>query len=265
MKQVKFQDKSIAYTINGLGRAVVLIHGFGVNRSIWEKLEEGLAEEYTVVIPDLPGINFSDRLDKGSMELYADAMFEIVHAEKLEKPVIIGHSMGGYITLALMEKHPDLASGFGLFHSSALADNEEKKAVRQKTATFIENHGSKAYMETAAANFVGDEESEQELLAQVLKIASDFTPETMIQQTLAMMERPDRTDVLSSSKVPVLFIIGEDDKLMPKDVLLEQVSLPEKSQVTILKESGHLGMLEESEKSIEAMKQFLNFTEISIN
>lgn len=264
-KETQFRHKKLVYKIRGNGSPVMLIHGFGVDASIWDPLLERLEEHFKFIIPDLPGIGDSERLEDGSMELYAEAIKATLIAAGEEKAVIIGHSMGGYIALALAQNSPEIFSGLGLFHSSAVEDDEEKRSGRTKTAEFINEHGSAAYMRTAVDNYVSDEEKHANLLKDLLEKAAKFDAETMTQQVLAMRERPDRTNILKEFKKPVLFVIGSDDKLMPAESLLEQVSLAEKVQVSVLKESGHLGMLEEPDNAAAAVREFIDFCNVSLN
>ena len=132
-KQFSFQDKKIFYSVSGSGNPVMLIHGFGEDGTVWKNQVQHLENNYCVIVPDLPGSGKSELVDDMSMEGMAACLKGLIDQEisdnaSLKNGIsIIGHSMGGYITLALAEKYKELVNGFGLFHSSAFADSDEKK------------------------------------------------------------------------------------------------------------------------------------------
>ncbi|HTG56780.1 MAG TPA: alpha/beta fold hydrolase, partial [Niabella sp.] len=127
-KSITIEGKLISYLAGGEGNAVVLLHGFGVDSSAWVEQINYLQKSYRVIAPDLPGIGVSELTSNVSMEGVAAIVKEILEAEEIEQAAVIGHSLGGYIALAFAEKYPELLSGLGLFHSTAIADNDEKKA-----------------------------------------------------------------------------------------------------------------------------------------
>lgn len=248
------------YQKTGEGLPVVLIHGFGEDSRIWEKQASVLAEQFQLIIPDLPGTGLSPFREPVSMESMADGIAEILDHEKIKKAVVIGHSMGGYITLAFAEKHPEKLRGFGLLHSTAFADSDTKKEARRKSIDFIRQHGSSSFLETATTNLFA--EKNRSRMAETIKsIAGSnayILPATLIAFYEAMMARPDRTGVLKNAQVPVLFIAGKEDQAVPFSDTMQQVHLPELSYIYILGQSGHMGMLEETEKCNVAISRFLS-------
>ncbi len=172
---------------------------------------------------------------------------------------MIGHSMGGYITIAFAEKYPELLNGFGFFHSSAFTDDEEKKQIRLKAIEFIKKNGAEAFLKTSIPGLFTDEfiKNYSYRVENLIETAKQFSPEALVQYYYAMINRPDRTDVLKSVNKPVLFIIGEKDKAIPLQASLKQCHLPAISHITILKNSAHMGMLEEKEKCIQTVLGFL--------
>src|SRR5687768_14314526 len=152
-KELLYEGSKIFYRILGSGKSVVLLHGFGEDSNIWKNQVEFLKDKFQLIIPDLPGSGPST-MDNGpwTMDRFAGVLKSILEKESIKECVLIGHSMGGYITLAFAEKYPGFLRAFGLFHSSAFADNEEKKATRRKGIEFIQKHGSKAFLETVIPN-----------------------------------------------------------------------------------------------------------------
>lgn len=264
MKQIIFQNKKIFYRAEGKGKAVILVHGFSENNNIWKYQFKKLKEKFFVIAPDLPGSGKSEMLEgKITIEDYADVVKTIADAELNNKNenqfTLIGHSMGGYITLAFAEKYPQQLRAFGLFHSSAYADDEAKKEARKKGIEFIKNNGVETFIKTATPNLFSSKTKNEKtnLINDLINLSKDFPPEPLIQYYTAMMQRPDRTSVLKSFTKPILFIIGKDDNSVPLQTSLQQCHLPSISHIHILQNSGHEGMWEEKKKATNYLLHFL--------
>lgn len=258
-KTISFQGKEIFYRVIGNGKPAVLVHGFGEDGEIWDKQVKFLQEKCKLIIPDLPGSGRSELTDEMSMERMAEVILAIMQEERCVPCPVIGHSMGGYIILALAEKYPEVLTAFGLFHSSAFADSDEKKATRQKGISFIQQHGAGEFLKTVTPNlFAPDSKTKiPELIQDLIEQGNNFTPQSLVSYYQAMMLRPDRTDVLRKTAVPVLFIMGKYDNAVPMEDSLKQCHLPEKSYIHILAQSGHMGMLEEPDKCNRILEEFL--------
>lgn len=265
-RSLNYQQKNIHYKVYGEGQPVVLLHGFGEDSSVWQLQIAALKDHFQLIVPDLPGSGESELLPGAAIETYADIVKAIVDIELPDangsKPSLqlIGHSMGGYITLAFAEKYPQYLKSFGLFHSSAFADTEEKKATRKKAIAFIREKGAAAFLKTSIPGLFTAEfqEAFPEKVEALIETAKKIAPEALVQYYEAMITRPDRTAVLTSFKGPVLFLIGQHDTAVPFESSLQQCYLPAQSHVHILRTSAHMGMLEESEKSSEALLNFLS-------
>jgi len=264
MEQVIFADKKIFYRLEGKGKPVVLLHGFGEDGNVWNRQIEKLKSENLLIVPDLPGSGQSEKLEgKCTLTDYAEVVKTIVNKEiiKDEKSsfVLIGHSMGGYITLAFAEKYPELLNSFGLFHSSAYADTREKIETRKKAIDFINKNGKEAFLKTSVPDLFAEKTQKErpELIENLLMLANKISAEALIQYYEAMILRPDRTGVLRSFSKPVLFIIGKHDHAVPMQDSLEQSHIPEVSFVHVLQNSGHMGMWEEQELSTSYLSDFL--------
>jgi|SRR6185437_6736153 len=267
MAYILFQNKKIFFREEGAGPPVMLLHGFGENGNLWNHQIKSLSENYYLIIPDLPGSGQSEMLEgECTMEDYAEvvkaiadkAIFKDSNKNNLQFS-LVGHSMGGYITLAFAQKYPELLNSFGLFHSSAFADDEAKKATRRKGIQFIEKNGSKAFLKMSIPNLFSEntKENRPQLITELLNIGEDILPQTLVQYYEAMILRPDRTAVLKSFSKPVLFMIGKYDNAVPLNISLEQCHLPAISTIRILQNSGHMGMWEEEKLSSTYLKGFL--------
>lgn len=258
-KELLYQNKKIHYRINGNGNPVILIHGFGEDGEIWNHQVDHLKNKFQLIVPDLPGSGKSEMIDDMSIEGMAEVIHAIIHEEDIDVCPIIGHSMGGYITLALMEQYWNHVSGFGLFHSSSFADNDEKKATRQKAIEFIQQNGAYEFLKTAIPNLFSDEskKSLKSTIDGLIEKGNNFLPQSLVSYYEAMINRPDRTELLKKATVPVLFVMGKYDKAVPMEDSLKQSHLPEKSYIHILQNAGHMGMMEEKDQSNQILEEFL--------
>jgi pimeloyl-ACP methyl ester carboxylesterase len=259
-KEIKYNNHSILYRVIGRGKPVIFIHGFGEDGTIWERQVDYLKDKFQFIIPDLPSSGKSEMTDDMSMEGLAEVIHTIIHEEDIDTCAVIGHSMGGYITLALVEKYHNHISSFGLFHSTAFADSEEKKAARRKGIEFINEHGAFEFLKTATPNLYapGTKLNNLQLVESQISSLSYFTSEALIAYYNAIMQRPDRTSVLKTSKIPILFIMGEYDNAIPLQDGLKQCHFAENSYIHILRNSGHMGMQEETEKTNKILSDFLS-------
>lgn len=264
MPYINFQNKKIFYRIEGKGNPVLLLHGFGEDGNIWNQQINALKENNLFIVPDLPGSGQSEMLDGNvGLEDYAEVVKAIADeaifkSKKENQFCLIGHSMGGYITLAFAEKYPQLLNSIGLFHSSAFADTDEKIAVRRKAISFIKKNGTEAFLKTSIPNLFSEEtkKDKPEFIEQLFNIAKNISAETLIQYYEAMIKRPDRVSVLESFNKPVLFMIGKYDTAVPLQSSLEQCHIPTISTIHILQHSGHEGMWEEEDLSNAFLKNF---------
>lgn len=247
------------YTTTGDGQPIVLIHGFGEDSRIWEAQVNGLKHMAKIIVPDLPGTGKTPPESILTMETMADGIALVLDREKIKKAFVIGHSMGGYISLAFAEKYPERLLGFGLVHSTAYADTEQKKTARRKSMEFIRQHGSAAYLNSSTPNLfaAANRVVMDNIVQQVASSNGYILPKSLISFLDAMLTRNDKTLILSNSRVPVLFIVGKEDQAVPFTDTMQQVHLPELSYIHILHQSGHMGMLEETEKCTAALEQFV--------
>ena len=267
-KSIQLKNSQIFYTVAGKGSPVVLIHGFAEDSDVWKFQLDILSEHFQLIIPDLPGSGASALIEDMSIEGMAACVQEIIGQElgrdsKSPLPIVIGHSMGGYITLALAHKNAGMLAGFGLFHSTAFADNEEKKTSRRRSIEFMQTHGSYEFIKQSAPNLFTEENRIEKtgMVEDLISRYGNFDTAALIAYYEAMIERPDRTAVLQSFDQPVLFIIGKQDKAIPFEDSMKQCHLPQLATVQILENAAHMGMWEEKEKSSQALLSFLQYTQ----
>ena len=235
-------------------KTVVLLHGFGADSSIWNDYATVLAKEYNVILPEYAQLSHLE-----TIEDYADFVHEQLVEKGVEKCALIGHSMGGYISLAFAEKYPQMLSGFGLFHSSSFADSEEKKAARNKIIESIKKGGSEVFIRASTPTLYAEDFVKENafVVAKHIETASLFPPEALIAGMQAIRDRPDRRAVLKALKVPVMFIIGEKDKSISPADAKSQIMMPKFFSSSILDNVAHMGMVEEAEHCLAFLERFL--------
>src|SRR4030095_9160758 len=188
-KEFQFQNKKISYWVEGSGKPLMLVHGFAEDHRVWIYQEEFLEKKFQLIIPDLPGSGKSALLNETSMESMAEVLKAILDRESISICSIIGHSMGGYVTLAFAEKYPGLLNSFCLFHSTAYPDNEEKKEARRKSIAFIKKNGVEEFLKTTTPNLFAAQTtdhgrqttgpSKKKMIEELVELYKDMEPKAL--------------------------------------------------------------------------------------
>lgn len=236
-------------------KTLVLLHGHGIDDTIWDSLDAAINEYYTVVRP-----NISLFTSCQSVEDYADELHRFLTNANIRKCTLIGHSMGGYISLAFAEKYGSMLEGFGLFHSTAYADDEAKKHQRNQMIDLLRNYGTESFIKNTAPNLFGDRYKElyPERIKEHISYFGKLPADALIAGITAMRNRPDRTGVLAKMPFPVLFIIGMQDKLIPFESVISVSEFPKKSYPLILSEAGHMGMVERPDATARMINWYMS-------
>lgn len=253
-------NNTLHYTRSGKGKTVVLLHGYCEDLSIWDKTTTFLSSSFDVVCIDLPGFGKSKGLENTTIEQMAIAVFETLDVLGVYNSVMIGHSLGGYVALAFAELYPASLSGLGLFHSTAYADNDQRKEARNKTVDFIQRKGvatfAMAFVEPLF--FMRNRKRLVHEIANLKEVAANTAETSVCKTAIAMRDRPDRTHVLHEVKIPYLFIVGKEDHAVTLESSLDQCAIPDNSTVRFLGDVGHMGMFEAANECHQTIKSFLN-------
>jgi len=251
---------TLAYTLTGNGMPVLFLHGFCETKEIWTRFTQPMGNAFRVLAVDLPGFGESSgNPNCNSVEEMAGEIKLLMDQLRHSQVVVVAHSLGGYVALALAERSPDKIAGLCLFHSSAFPDSAEKKQSRNKTIEFIDKNGVPPFIE----NFLpplffkerhGELREEMELAKQICLKTSQ---KTAIAVTKAMRDRPDRTHVLQAAAYPVLFIAGKEDEAVPFQKAQDQFFLPNHALVQVLARTGHMGMLERPAETRQMVEKFV--------
>lgn len=210
-KELKYNGGKIAYNIVGEGYPVVLLHGYLESLNSWEELVKELSKDYMMIGIDLPGHGSTSVFSTThSMQFMADTVLAVLDNEKIDKCFMVGHSMGGYVTMEFLRKYPERLSAFGLFHSTPYADNEEKQKLRDRLIEAIEGGKfvtlAKEHVEKTFAK-----ENLTKFLTQIgyLKIIAINTPsEGAIAALKGMKARADLSKILEQTDKLGIWILG---------------------------------------------------------
>jgi pimeloyl-ACP methyl ester carboxylesterase len=228
-----------------------LIHGHGVDASIWDGIYADLVLDTQVLKPD-----FAHLTNHKTIEAYAEDLYARLQDAQIESVVLVGHSMGGYMALAFAEQHPEMVQGLILYHSTATADDEKRKDVRRQTIDELKAQGTVPFIQKQLPKMVAatyPPEKTQVLIDRFRNLPAD----ALIAGVEAIAGRPDRTNVLRPAQFPVLLVLGRDDQLIPFDKTAQLANLSDKITVAPIENAGHLSMVEQPEASIQAIRAFV--------
>lgn len=221
---------------------LVLLHGFMENISIWKDLEKKLSKDFTLFKVDLPGHGKSETIaEVHTMELMADEVKKVLDREKIKDFHLLGHSMGGYVSLAFAEKFPQDLKTLTLFFSTFLADDEEKKDQRRKSYRIIKDAFTH-YAKAGIPNLFNP--NERDILEGKIETALEIALSTNNLGALAcvkgMVERPERKDILEKLDSKILVIAGKHDNAVKTEAMIK--NLPDRTNIkSYILDCGHNG------------------------
>ena len=228
-----------------------------MHSGVWDGFAERFASDYLIITPDLPGFGQSPILPEGfTISDVADCMLQFLSDQNIRDVAVIGHSLGGYVALSMIEKKPEIFSALGLFHSTAYPDSAEKKTSRDKAVEFVKKNGAKAF----ATNFITPlfADPTHAAIERVKQIAGTSSADAVIGYTLAMRDRTDQIKTLKSFKKHTLFLAGDKDPGIPVDTVHRQASECQKPEIHVLSAVAHMAMFERPEEAVSKIKGFLD-------
>ena len=240
------------YERKGSGdNTLVIIHGFLGGSKIFDKVIDDLQKNHEILIVDLPGHGKSP-IEKESYTVYdyAQEIADILTHEKISNATWLGHSMGGYIVLAALEKKMAKIDKAILVHSTDCADSADTMKKREEQIASIQQHGVQPFVDNSIAKFFGTN-ALQEDIELARQIGYESTAEGLVAALQAMKQRPNRQKLLADISTPILIIEGKDDQVVPP---IETKNIAVQKLIT---NSGHLCMLEDEKAFLKALKQFL--------
>ena len=261
-KAVK-ETPTLFYQKMGHGPVIILLHGFPESGTLWKNIWPELSKSATLVIPDLPGSGKTKLNGDIGLDQMAYLVKNIMDAEGIEKAIIAGHSMGGYVALAFADKYPDRVSGLSLIHSTPLADDDDRKQMRLKSIEIIRKGAKKSFINQMIPNLFSDafKREHPEIVREQVDESLKMNGNSMINFYNAMIERPDRTNVLAKSVYPIQWIAGINDNLISFKKILEQCHRSEVNFVSFYNNCGHMSMFEAPGQLVNDLREFTNYCE----
>lgn len=256
-------DVIVRYARYGKGeRVVVLLHGYAESIEVWESLGGQLGKSADVIAVDLPGSGISDWGGREviSIDFMAQTVASLITKLGIEHYNVIGHSMGGYVAVALADIDQERVDSLVLFHSSPFGDTEDKRLNREREIRLIEE-GKKELLASinpekgfATANLHRCEEAIDEKFEQFM-----LTPDEALIATLkGMANRADRTDSFdaTSKRIATLMIFGADDHHISAETRAAMIERFPLAQNALLERSGHMGFIEQPAESLHILTEF---------
>jgi len=229
---------------------------------MWDDQIQALGDQWRVVAPDLTGFGTAGAPDNPaaySMEAYAEEVAALLRSEGVERAVIGGLSMGGYIAFAFLRRHPEMVAGLILADTRAAADSAEAAERRVSQQRQVAESGTAELIENSLENLLSDDTKQHrpEVVAHARKLMEQSPPAGIIGALDAMRRRPDASDELAAIDVPVLVIVGAADKTSPPEVAAQMAEQIPNATLEVLPGAGHLSNLEVPEAFNRALIRFL--------
>lgn len=256
MKTLLYKNTKIAYSESGKGTAIVLLHGFLENSTMWAFHIPELAKKYRIITIDLLGHGDTDCQGYvHSMEDMADAVHAVFIELRIRKAIFVGHSMGGYVALAFAELYPDNVKGLVLLNSTSRADSEERKMNRDRAILCVKKD-YETFIRMSITNLFSEDNRER-LNDEIEKVKTEAL-KTPLQGIVAALEgmkiRKDREVLLHFAPYPILLILGKKDPVLNYLENLEQLEGTEVELVSF--DDGHMSHIENKEQLTTVLLNF---------
>ncbi|MXN92691.1 alpha/beta fold hydrolase [Flavobacterium sp. Sd200] len=256
MKQLQYKNINIAYNETGKGTAIVLLHGFLENSSMWNVFTEEYAKKYRVITIDLLGHGQTGCLGYvHTMEDMADAVQAVLSHLRIRKAILMGHSMGGYVALAYAELYADTVKGIVLQNSTSRADSDERKINRDRAIAAVKQNHT-AFVRMSIANLFSEENREK--FAADIEALREEALKTPLQGIVAALEgmkiRKDREVLLHFGPYAKLLVLGQKDQSL---IYAEHADQAEGTDVKLVTyPHGHMSHIENREALLKETLAF---------
>ncbi len=257
-KILSYKNHNIAYDTAGKGDTIVFIHGFLEDSSIWDDYSDALKSKYNVIKIDLPGFGKSDIIsDTHEMSLMADVVVNVLKQESINKYILVGHSMGGYVALSVISNKPNNCKGLIIVNSQAGPDDDIAKKNRDRAIDIVKNNHSTFISGFVKSLFAEENISKyQKEIVEITTSSLKTSDKGIIAALKGMKIRDDSLPILKETYVPILFIIGKQDSKIPFKKIHEQTMLPRLSEVLIMENVGHMSFIEARDLCLSTIECF---------
>jgi len=252
--KTKINGIDMYYIDESKGTPVLFLHGFPLDHTNWLPVIEKLSGAGRLIAPDLRGFGQSDApAGIARMSLFADDAAGLLDMLEVEKAVVVGHSMGGYASLAFYRKYPERVCGLGLVASQALPDNAERKAARYDSAKAVASQGSIFAASSLPEKYTAD----PHLQDMIRKIILQTAPNGIVSALMGLAEREDSTSLLADIQAPVLVVAGAADQLIPVAVSRETAGKIHDVEYVEVEGASHMVMMENPEITAQAIRRLI--------
>lgn len=253
---------TLQFTEQGIGTPLILLHGFPLSQATWRNQQQQLADQFRVITPDLRGFGKSEPTnDDFSMSFHARDILALLDALKLPSAAIMGHSMGGYVALALAQIAPERISALGLIGTQSNTDSPEVRQGRLRMVADVTANGSEVAAASMLRRFFPDGATNEELesiIEDVNRIMVATRATTIIKAQQGMAERLDLTSLLETFEFPVLIMTGDKDRIVPLERAELMASRLRNGSLVTIENAGHMMMLEQPQAVTMAIRQFMS-------
>jgi pimeloyl-ACP methyl ester carboxylesterase len=258
--QVAVRGLRLHYREWGQGLPVLLLHGFPLSSQLWEDVAVRLEDGFRVVAPDLRGHGDSEAPPGPySMDALAEDVVGLADALGLDRFVLGGHSMGGYVAFRVADRWPQRLAGLVLVATRAEPDTEEAKARRQMGIERIRREGGEAFLQDFLPNLVSEHTRTHRpaVLARVWELARRLPDHVLVACLEGMMARPDSRPLLARLDLPALVVAGEQDAVVPLASAQAMAQALPRGRLVVATGAGHLPSMEAPELVASALRDFL--------
>lgn len=250
---------SFHFEDRGGGLPLVLVHGFPVDSRMWESQVAELSGHCRTIAPDLRGFGRSIAIDPFTIDSLADDLHALLVELDARRCVLAGYSMGGYVSLAYVARYAADVRGLILVDTKAEADTQMQKEARLKMAELARARGAEAIADEMAPKQLAPDTPHRRpaVSAALHRLMEECPPITIEHALLAMRDRPDRSAVLSSIKVPTLIVVGDSDSITPVAVAEAMQQRIAGAKLEIIRGAGHMSPMEQPAQVTRAISRFL--------
>jgi len=261
--EMTINNHTISYTDEGPDNApvIILIHGFPFSKSMWNKQVDMLIENCRVIAYDIRGFgNSSAGSADFSIELFVDDLLDLMDTLKIETAMLCGLSMGGYIALKAIENFPKRFSALILCDTNCIADTPETVEKRMKSIESIQEKGLEQYANDSVKNLFAPESfvTSMEKIAVVKEMIMEASVQSLSKTLFALSRRKETCTNLHRISIPVLIVVGKEDKLTPPDAALMMQKNIKGSILKIIEHAGHLSNIENSYEFNIQLEEFVS-------
>lgn len=262
MATANIHNNTIAYESQGTGSPVLLIHGFPLNRQMWQAQADALAKSHRVITADLRGFGESPMgTGEVSMQRYAGDLVALLDHLKIDEPVsVAGFSMGGYVTFPFWKHHANRVRSILLVDTRAKADSSEQAVGRRETAEKVQSEGSGFLIEAMMPKLVASDtlQNRPRLVAELRAMMESSSIAGIAEALHAMANRADSQNMLTQIDVPVLIIVGEADAIAPPNEAEEIAKALPHGEYCLVPNAGHMAPMENPDAVSAAMQEHLS-------